>query len=76
MGFLEFIDDKGQVLSRVDNRWIIVEGASCQTSGEYPNIRMRIKRSDIGEMILTATCAVIRGIAEAPQSRPPPQLPA
>lgn len=64
MGCLEFTDQQGHVLARINNKWVFLEGTMCQTIGEYPTIRMRIKASDIGELIITSTCAIIRGITQ------------
>src|ERR1700722_15819387 len=41
MGFVEFYDSSGGLIRRINNRWIIIEGLFRQTSGEFPEIRLR-----------------------------------
>jgi hypothetical protein len=60
-GFLEFRDEKDAVIKRIDDRWIAVENLSHRTSGTYPSIRLRAERKDIGDILVTATCIVVRG---------------
>jgi hypothetical protein len=59
MGFVEFCTKDGEVIGRINNRWIIVEDANRRTTGELPKIRIRIERKDIGKIILTRSSVLI-----------------
>jgi hypothetical protein len=61
MGFVDFYDSEGGLVGRVENRWIIIEGASRRTSGEYPGVRIRVERKDIAQMTVTRTAIIIEG---------------
>ncbi len=61
MGFLELYDSKGVRMRRINNRWIVVEGVDRKTVGEFPAIRIRVERKDVGKIILTNTLAIIQG---------------
>ena len=61
MGFVEFYNVKGDLLRRIENRWIVIEDASRRTTGEYPKIRLRMERKDIKDIIVTRTVIVLQG---------------
>jgi len=45
-GFVEFLDENGTVISRLADRWIIVEDVRRTTVGEYPHIRIHVEAKD------------------------------
>jgi len=59
MGFVEFLDQSGEVIGRLNNRWIIVEDVVRKTVGELPKIRIRVERKDIGNVIATRSSVII-----------------
>ena len=59
MGFVEFCNQQGEVISRLNNRWIIVEDVNRRTAGELPKIRIRIDRKDIGKIIVSRSSIII-----------------
>lgn len=61
MGFLELYDSNGARIRRFNNRWIVVEGARRRTVGEFPAIRIRIDRKDVGKIIVTNTVLIVQG---------------
>jgi len=61
MGFVEFFNAKGDLLRRVENRWIIIEDAGRKTTGEYPKIRLRMERRDVKNIIVTRTAIILQG---------------
>jgi hypothetical protein len=61
MGFVEFYDSRGGLIQRIDNRWIIIEGLHRKTSGEFPQIRLRVEGKDVAEITVTQTAIVIQG---------------
>ena len=61
MGFVEFFSAKGDLLRRVDNRWIVIEDASRKTTGEYPKIRLRMERKDVKNIIVTRSTIILQG---------------
>lgn len=61
LGFVEFFDTKGELISRLNNRWVIVEDVDRKSVGEYPKIRLRIEKKDIDKVITTRTAVVIQG---------------
>lgn len=61
MGFIEFFGPGGNLLRRIDNRWIVIEDASRKTTGDYPKIRLRMERKDITNIVVTRTVVVIQG---------------
>jgi hypothetical protein len=61
MGFVEFYDSRGDLIKRIDNRWIIIEGLNRKTSGEFPQIRLRAEGKDVAEITVTRTAIVIQG---------------
>lgn len=61
MGFVEFFNEKGALLRRIENRWIVVEDASRRTVGDYPKIRLRMERKDLSNIIVTRTVVVLQG---------------
>jgi hypothetical protein len=65
MGFVEFFNAKGELLRRVDNRWIIIEDASRKTTGEYPKIRLRMERKDVKNIIVTRSTIILQGSQSA-----------
>ena len=60
-GFVEFYGTDGRLISRFNNRWIAIEGANRKTVGDFPKIRVRVERNDVGNIILTDTVAIIQG---------------
>jgi hypothetical protein len=60
-GFVEFFNPEGEVIHRFNNRWIIVEDAARRTVGEFPNIRIRVERRDIGDILVTRSAIIISG---------------
>ena len=60
-GFIEFYDSTNNVVGKIQNRWIIVENLTHKTMGEYPNIRLRVEREAIQEIIITSTTIILRG---------------
>ena len=60
-GFVEFFNEKGEVIRRFNNRWIIVEKVFRKTAGEFPRIRLMAKKSDISEVIVSRTAIIISG---------------
>ena len=58
-GFVEFCNDQGEVISRVNNKWIIIEDVNRRTSGEFPKIRIRIERKDVGRILLSRSTIII-----------------
>jgi hypothetical protein len=61
MGFVEFCNQNGEIIGRLNNRWIIVEDANRRTTGELPKIRIRIERKDIGRIIASRSTVIIMG---------------
>lgn len=61
MGFVEFYDANASPVGRAENRWIIIERVKRRTFGEYPNVRIRIDRKDIGAITMTGTALVVKG---------------
>lgn len=61
MGFVEFFNANGDLLRRINNRWIIIEDVGRKTTGDYPKIRLRIDRKDIENVIATRTTIIIQG---------------
>src|SRR5579863_10409196 len=59
MGFVEFCNANGEVISRINNRWIIVEDVVRKTAGELPKIRIRVDRKDVGRIIVSRTTVII-----------------
>jgi hypothetical protein len=59
MGFVEFLNQEGEVVGRVNNRWIIVEDVIRKTTGELPKIRIRVDRKDIGSIMVSRSSVVI-----------------
>lgn len=61
MGFVDFYGSDGSHLGRVENRWIIVESLNRKTFGDYPGVRIRADRKDIGSVTLSSTAIIIKG---------------
>jgi hypothetical protein len=61
MGFVEFFDAGNELISRIDKKWIILEGVSHRSVGVYPQIRMRAERRDLSEVVVTSSCVIFRG---------------
>ena len=59
MGFVEFLSQSGEILGRLNNRWIIVEDVNRKTAGELPKIRIRVDRKDIGSIIVSRSSVII-----------------
>ena len=60
-GFIEIYDSKDRLLKSIKNRWILVEDLTHKTVGEYPNIRLRVEREAIREILITKTAVILRG---------------
>ncbi len=61
LGFVEFCNQNGEIIGRLNNRWIVIESASRVTTGELPRIRIRVNRQEIETIISTGTTVVIVG---------------
>jgi len=61
LGFVEFYDGAGDLIRRLNNRWIIVEDIDRKSVGEYPKIRLRIEGKDVDRIVATRTAIVIQG---------------
>ncbi len=61
MGFVEFYSSGGDLLGRINNRWIIVEDVGRKTTGEYPKIRLRMERKDVKNIVVTKTAIILQG---------------
>jgi hypothetical protein len=61
MGFVEFFDEADHLVSRLNQKWIFVEGVRRQTIGEYPAIRIRVERNDVQKIIVTRSCVILQG---------------
>jgi hypothetical protein len=61
LGFVEFYDEKGEVIRRMNNRRIIVEDIDRKSVGEYPNIRLRIEGKDVERVLCSRTAVIIQG---------------
>jgi hypothetical protein len=61
LGFVEFFDAKGELLRRLNNRWIVIEDVDRKSVGEYPKIRLRIEKKDIENIIATRSTVIIQG---------------
>jgi hypothetical protein len=59
MGFVEFCSETGEVIGRLNNKWIVVEDVNRRTAGELPKIRIRVDRKDIGRIIATKSSVII-----------------
>ncbi|MDA4123154.1 MAG: hypothetical protein OK456_08260 [Thaumarchaeota archaeon] len=60
-GFVDFYNAKGEIIRGFNNRWIIIEGADRRTVGEFPKIRLRADRKDVGDVIVTRSAIIITG---------------
>jgi len=61
MGFIEFCNEKGEIVGRLNNRWIIVEDVRRRTAGEFPKVRLRIESKDIGRITASRSAIIIEG---------------
>lgn len=61
MGFIEFCNEKGEIIGRLNNRWIVVEDVKRRTSGEFPKVRLRIDSKEIGKITATRSAVIIEG---------------
>ena len=61
MGFVEFYDARGGLIRRIDNRWIIIEGLDRKTSGDFPEIRLRVEGDGVGRITVTRTAIILQG---------------
>ncbi|MDG6926067.1 MAG: hypothetical protein JRN09_05895 [Nitrososphaerota archaeon] len=61
MGFVEFYSSNGDLLRRINNRWIIIEDVGRKTTGEYPKIRLRMERKDVKNIVVTRTAIILQG---------------
>ena len=69
LGFVEFLSQSGEVVGRINNRWIIVEDAVRKTTGELPKIRIRVERKDIGSIVVSRSSVIISSRDGAPPER-------
>ena len=60
-GFAGFFDKDGKPVGVVKDRWILVEGVSRISVGEYPNIRLRLLRGEVTRTVLTDSVLVFCG---------------
>jgi hypothetical protein len=60
-GFIDFYDENHKLVTTLSNKWIIVEDLKRRTIGEFPNIRLRVEKKDVKEIIITQTTAIIIG---------------
>ncbi len=60
-GFVEFHDRDDNITKRIDDRWIAVENLTHNTVGTFPNIRLKARKEDIENIVITSTCIVIQG---------------
>jgi hypothetical protein len=65
MGFVEFCDEENRVLSSINNKWVIVEDIPRRTWGQYPKIRLRIEKSDVGNLEVGRSYVAIIGKRKA-----------
>lgn len=61
MGFVEFCSESGEVIGRLNNRWIIVEDVFRRTTGELPKIRIRVEAKEIGKLLVSRSAVIIVG---------------
>jgi hypothetical protein len=61
MGFVEFCNENGDIISRLNNKWIIAEDIPRRTIGELPKIRIRIEHKDIGKFIVSRSSVIVVG---------------
>ena len=61
MGFVEFCSESGEIIKRLNNRWIVIEGVPRKTAGELPKIRIRVDRKDIDRVLVTRSTVIIMG---------------
>jgi hypothetical protein len=61
MGFLEFYDNRDHLITKLDKTWIILESVIHCTVGEYPQIRMRVERAHLRDIVVTSSCAILQG---------------
>ncbi|MDA4136538.1 MAG: hypothetical protein OK449_06030 [Thaumarchaeota archaeon] len=61
LGFVEFFDAKGELIRRLNNRWIVIEDADRKSVGDYPKIRLRIDKKDIDRVLTTRSTVIIQG---------------
>lgn len=69
LGFVEFVNQAGEVVGRINNRWIVVEDVLRKTGGELPKIRIRVDRKDIGSIIVTKSSVIVT--SERPDGQKP-----
>jgi len=60
-GFVEFFDANNKLLKKINEKWLVVEGLTRKTIGEYPNIRFRVEREDIKKIVVTKTALILMG---------------
>lgn len=60
-GFIEFFDGDGGLISCIGDRWLIVENVTRHSIGQFPNLRFRVERSEITNLVITGTAAIIVG---------------
>ena len=60
-GFVEFCNERGQVVRTLDNKWIVVEDLCRKTTGELPKIRLRVQKRDISHVVVTKSTVIIVG---------------
>jgi hypothetical protein len=60
-GFIEFYDDKHNLITTISNKWLIMEDLRRRTAGEFPKIRLIVEKKDITQIIITKTTAIVIG---------------
>ena len=60
-GFIEFRDKENNVIKRIGDKSIAVEGLTHKTVGAFPNIRLSARKEDVANIIITRTTIVIQG---------------
>jgi hypothetical protein len=60
-GFMELCNQDGKVLSMINNKWILVENVRRETCGDFPHIRIQVRREDLKKITLTQSCIIISG---------------
>jgi hypothetical protein len=63
LGFVEFYSSGGELVRRLNNRWIVVEDVDRRSVGDYPKIRLRIDKKDIQRVVTTRSAVIIQGKA-------------
>lgn len=59
-GFVEFFKD-GKKIQFIDDKLVIVEGIQRQTAGEIGDLRLKVPRESIAEIVMTESAVILRG---------------